>query len=47
MLLQIVYLDIIASPAVALNEELGNVSVDYLTFVLTVSCAIGLFNENE
>jgi hypothetical protein len=47
VLLQIVYLDNIASPAVALDEESENVSVDCLTIVLTVSCANELINENE
>jgi hypothetical protein len=47
VLLQIVYLDIIASPAVTLNEESRNVSVYRLVFALTDSCAIGIINENE
>jgi hypothetical protein len=47
VLLQIVYLDNIASPAVTLNEESRNVSVYCLILALTDSCASGLINENE
>jgi hypothetical protein len=47
VLLQIVYLDTIASPAVTLNEESRNVSVYRLILALTDSCAIGLTIQNE
>jgi hypothetical protein len=47
VLLQIIYLDSIASPAVLLDEELENVSVECLITVLCSSCANVLINENE
>ncbi len=47
VLLQIIYLDNIASPAVLLNEELENVSVDCLISVSCIRWVTVLNNENE
>jgi hypothetical protein len=47
VLLQIIYLDSIASPAESLNEELENVSLTDIIIVSCFKCVMVFSNQNE